>query len=179
MSRPRTLAPALLLAALALAGAGLGPAAGPALAQAGGAASAKPSPVTLEAIDVRPPAPGPDTLCQLRVRVKNGGSRKVSALGFEVKLNGQALPVYKTQLYLQTVAPGETGEVRLFNFWTTESGRPAPADGKLKVEVALKEAQWVEVKTEGGAEIWKPVGPVEGLPNVIAKTLELGRTAKP
>jgi hypothetical protein len=176
MSRTsKKLVAALVGAALALAGSGHGWAAerGTA-AQAGAAAPAKPSPVALEGVDVRPPRPGPDTLCQLRVRVKNGGSRKLSALGFEVKLNGQALPVYKSQLYLQTIAPGETAEVRLFNFWTTETGRSAPADGKLKVEVALKEAQWVEVKTEGGAEVWKPVGPVEGLPVAAAVILEMG-----
>ena len=155
---PRKLASALLLAALALAGLG-------ALAeQAAQGAAAQGAP---------PPKPGSDTLCQLRVRVKNGGSRQVSALGFEVKLNGRPLPVYEKQLYLQTIASGAAEEVRLFNFWTTESGRPAPADGKLKVEVALKEAQWVEVKSEGGAEVWKPLGPVEGLPVTAAVTLEL------
>src|ERR1044071_1833458 len=135
--------------------------------------AAKPAPLTVEAIEVKPPNPGPDTLCQLRVRVKNAGSRQASALAFEVRLNGQELPVYRKQLFLQMLAPGATGEVRLFNFWTSESGRPAPADGKLKMEVALKEARWVEVKQEGGAEVWRPAGPVEGLPSSAALTLAL------
>lgn len=134
---------------------------------------AKPAPLTVEAIEVKPPNPGPDTLCQLRVRVKNAGPRQTSALAFEVRVGGQELPVYRKQLYLQTIAPGATGEVRLFNFWTSETGRPAPADGKLKVEVALKEARWVEVKQEGGAEVWRPGGPVEGLPALATLTVAL------
>jgi hypothetical protein len=135
--------------------------------------AAKPAPLTVEAIEVKPPNPGPDTLCQLRVRVKNAGPRQASALAFEVRIDGQELAVYRKQLYLQTIAPGATGEVRLFNFWTSETGRPAPADGKLKVEVALKEARWVEVKQEGGAEVWRPAGPVEGLPSSAALTVAL------
>ena len=134
---------------------------------------AKPLQLTLEAVTVEPSSPTAETLCRLRVTVKNAGQDFASALELAVRVNGQELPAYKNRLFYDPVPPGTAKEVRLFNFWTTESGRPAPADGKLKVEVALKEAQWVEVKSEGGAEVWKPVGPVEGLPLAVSISLEL------
>ena len=135
---------------------------------AGQAAPASPkaptAPIAMDAIEVRPANPGPDTLCQLRVKVRNGGAKKASSLVFTVRINGQPLAVYKRQVYLQVIDPGTTAEVRLFNFWTTETGRPLPKDGQLRVDVALAEARWVEVKSEGGAEVVTPVGTVPGLP---------------
>ncbi|HEX9668804.1 MAG TPA: hypothetical protein VGC93_04905 [Thermoanaerobaculia bacterium] len=134
-----------------------------------------PSPLALDEVAIEPAAPAADTLCKLRVKVRNGGDRVASRLAFEVKLNGQALPVYANQLYLQNLPPGQVSEVRLYNFWTTESGRPAPADGKLTVEVALKEATWVEVKMEEGVEVSRPLGPVPGLPVAKSFTLQLAK----
>src|SRR6185369_99101 len=91
---------------------------------AGQAAPASPkaptAPIAMDAIEVRPANPGPDTLCQLRVKVRNGGAKKASSLVFTVRINGQPLAVYKRQVYLQVIDPGTTAEVRLFNFWTTE-----------------------------------------------------------
>jgi hypothetical protein len=133
--------------------------------------------LVLAAVEVTPADPGDDTLCQLRVRVENRGERPASALGFEVRLDGQALAVYEKQLFYQKLPPGQTSEVRLFNFWTTETGRARPADGVLDVEVVLREAVWLEVteeKEEGSdepIEVWTPVGEVSGLP--AAKTLAL------
>lgn len=132
-----------------------------------------PSPLALEEVAIEPAAPAADTLCKLRVKVKNGGDRVASRLAFEVTLNGKALPVYANQLYLQNLPPGQVSEVRLYNFWTTETGRPAPADGKLTVEVALKEATWVEVRTEEGVEVSRPLGPVPGLPVTKGLSVQL------
>jgi hypothetical protein len=137
----------------------------------------KPS-LAVESIEILPASPGPDTLCQLRVKVKNGGTRKASALAFSVRVNGEPLAVYKHQVYLQQIDPGSTAEVRLFNFWTTETGRPVAKDGKLRLEVALAEARWVEVKSEGGAEVVTPAGDVPGLPVSASLTVPLKAGAK-
>lgn len=123
-----------------------------------------PSPLTIAAVTVTPPSPGPDTLCQLRIELRNGGDRIASELAFAVKLNGQELPVYRNQLFMQRLDPGKTSTVRLYNFWTTETGRPAPADGKYKVEVSLLASRWYQVAIEGDVEVWTPVGVVPGLP---------------
>jgi hypothetical protein len=149
---------AFLLAALLLS---------PALAQE------KPAPpaVTIEAVKVEPAAPGPDTLCRLSVSLKNSGDRTVSAFEIAVKVNGQEIPSSKGRLYLQPVEPGQTGMIRLPNFWSTEAGRPAPRDGRLAVEIVLVGASWTEREARDGAEVWRPLGPVPGLP--IAKTLTL------
>jgi hypothetical protein len=131
------------------------------------------APLTVTAIEIRPANPGPDTLCQLAVKVKNGGTRKASALVFAVRVNGLPLAVYKRQVYLQVIDPGTTATVGLFNLWTTETGRPLPKDGQLRLEVTLAEARWVEVKTEGtagtagtagGTEVVTPGEAVPSLP---------------
>ena len=38
------------------------------------------------------------------------------------------------------------------------------ADGKVTVEVTLKQAQWVETKKEDKTQVWTPLGEVKGLP---------------
>ena len=120
--------------------------------------------LTLEAVKVEPAAPRPDTLCRLTVTLRNAGEQRASNLEFQVKVNGQELAAYKKRLYLTPVEPGATREVRLFNFWSTETGRPAPADGKLKIEVTLARASWVGKAARDGAEVWTPAGEVPGLP---------------
>ncbi len=131
----------------------------------------------LTSIDVQPDDPGADTLCKLTVTVHNDGDRQASQLGFAVTLNGQDLSVYGNQLFMYPVAPGATEEISLYNFWTTETSRAMPADGKLRVEVTLKEAVWtrVEMETdeEGEIEVWTPIGPVENLPVSAAVTLQM------
>lgn len=129
------------------------------------------SPLALAAVTITPPNPGPDTLCQLRVEVKNGGDRIASQLAFAVKVNGQELPVYKNQLFMQRLEPGKTSTVRLYNFWTTETGRAAPADGKYRVEVTLASAQWYTVATKDAVEEWTPQGAVPGLPVTTTATV--------
>lgn len=151
----------LVLAAAGLGAAGLG-------AQEGGKAS---PPLSIEAVKVEPASPAPDTLCRLSVTIRNAGPRKASAFEIGVRINGQDLPAYKSRAYLQPVEPGAAGEIRLFNFWSTETGRPAPKDGKLAVEVTLARASWVEKETRDGADVWTPAGAVEGLP--VSKTITL------
>lgn len=131
----------------------------------------------IEGIEVTPASPGAATLCRLRATISNRGGRAVYSFGFDVELNGQSLPVYENQLFLQVIEAGESEQVALYNFWTSESGRPAPANGKLEVLVRLREARWVEVSevVEDGetVEVWTPVDDVAGLPQSVSLTLEL------
>jgi hypothetical protein len=131
--------------------------------------------LTLEAVKVEPASPRPDALCHLTVTVRNAGSQVASSLEFVVKVNGQELPAYKKRLYLTPVEPGATREIRLFNFWSTETGRPAPANGKLGVEVALAHASWVRKASRDGAEVWTPAGEVPGLPASRNVTLTMAK----
>ena len=137
------------------------------LAPAVGAAK-RPS-LILESVHVEPASPGPDTLCRLRVTVRSTGERPASALQFAVKLNGRDLAAYKNRVYMQSIEPGAARELHLFNFWSTEAGRPAPGNGKLTLEVTLAGAAWMQREMKEGAEIWTPLSPVEGLP--ITKSL--------
>jgi hypothetical protein len=163
MNRKILLLVLLLLAALTVTG----------LAQE----SKKPAPgLTLESVKVDPASPGPDTLCKLSVTVRNAGAKTASALGFRVKVDGKELAVYGNELFFRPVSPGATPEVKLHNFWSNETGRPFPTGGRMTVEVTLAEARWMDVKTENGAEVWTPVGAVEGLPVSKSVTLTLRKT---
>jgi len=128
-------------------------------------------PVTLGSVTVTPATPGADTLCELRVDVINRGEHIASQLAFAVKVNGKELPVYRNQLFMQRLDPGKTTTVRLYNFWTTESTRPAPKDGKYRIEVTLREAKWYEIATKDGVEDWTPLSAVAGLPLVATVTV--------
>lgn len=121
-------------------------------------------PIIIESVLVEPSSPGPDTLCKLTVKLANGGDRTASQLDFKVQINGQELPVYANQLFMFPVPAGESVDVPLYNFWSTETSRPLPADGKLDIEVTLAAAQWMEIKLEEDVEVWRPLGAVEGLP---------------
>lgn len=139
--------------------------------------------LALEEVIVRGPeegkAPGADALARLSVRIANRGERIASALAFTVEVEEQELPVYANQVFLKPIPAGETVEVALYNFWTGETGRPAPADGKLDVEVTLREARWmnrtVEKEGETEVEVWNPVGPVERLPVTASTTITLSK----
>ena len=149
---------------------------GPVAAQQEEAAAKAPL-VTVTGISVEPEKPAADTLCRLRVRLTNAGEQIASRLGFSVSLNGQDLGVYGNQLFMYPIPPGATEEVSLYNFWTTETSRAMPADGKLRVEVTLQEAVWtersMETDEEGEIEVWTPIGPVENLPSTASITLEM------
>ena len=129
--------------------------------------------VTVEAITIEPSAPGPDTLCKLQVTLKNHGAQIASQLDFKVKINDQPLPVYRNQLFMYPLEAGTTADVKLYNFWSTETSRPMPKDGKLTVEVTLAAAQWTKVSMEDGVEVWQPLGEVSGLPHSTSVTLEM------
>lgn len=130
--------------------------------------------VTVEAVIVEPDNPGPDTLCRLKVKLRNAHDQVASQLGFTVAINGRALPVYANQLFYYPLEPGGTTEMPLYNFWTTETSRPAPADGKLSITVTLDEAEWMGISVgEDGVETWKPLGAVAGLPSSASITLKL------
>lgn len=121
--------------------------------------------LTLEEVKIEPSAPGVDTLCQLRVKLKSSAGKTATAFDFGVSIGGSPLEVYERQLFLDAVEGGESREIRLYNFWTTETGRPAPADGKLRLAVTLREAQWVEITTEDdGTEVWTLGEKIPGLP---------------
>jgi hypothetical protein len=126
------------------------------------------SPLAIAAVAVTPPNAGADTLCRLSVDLVNKGDRIASQLAFTVKVNGTELPVYKNQLFMQRLDPGKTTTLRLYNFWTTETGRTAPADGKYKVEVMLASAKWYRIGTEDGVEVWTPLEAVPSLPVVAS-----------
>jgi hypothetical protein len=71
-------------------------------------------------------------------------------------------------------------ELALYNFWTGETGRPAPADGKLSVEVSLREAKWMERSVEQAegeppVDVWTPTGMVEGLPVTASTVVTLAK----
>ena len=131
--------------------------------------------VTIEAITIDPAAPAADTLCKLTVTLKNHGSEVASQLDFKVKINDQMLPVYRNQLFMFPLAAGATSDLKLYNFWSTETSRPLPPDGKLNVEVSLVAAQWTKVTMEDDTEVWQPLGEVEGLPHTQSVTLEMKR----
>lgn len=134
----------------------------------------------------------PEQLCQLSVHVSNSSERPVFSLGFEVSVGGKALTVYEKQLFMVAVPPTAEGtpfKLDLFNFWTSDSQRSIPNNGKLDVEVRLVEAQWLAISEEtepipgSGStgtdqaaktrvvEVWTPAGNVEGLPSTRTKTL--------
>lgn len=153
---------ALLLLAAAAVAAQPAPAAPPAAAAE---EESRPAPgVTLERVTVTPTRPGREALCTLSVALQNRGDKTASAFAFSVEVAGVALPVYRDQVFLQGVPAGETVDLRLFNFWSSETGRPAPPKGDLPVTVTLREAQWMTVADEDGVEVWTPIGAVPGLP---------------
>ena len=135
-----------------------------------------PSPqITIEAVTVEPSSPAADTLCKLRVTVKNHGTETASQLDFKVKINDQMLPVYRNQLFMFPLEAGKSSEIKLYNFWSTETSRPTSKDGKLTVEVSLVAAQWTKISMEEDVEVWQPLGEVEGLPQSKSVTLEMKR----
>lgn len=141
-------------------------------APAGVAQQAPPAPaVTLEKVTVTPEQPGADTLCQLHVTLRNAGDKPASELAFTVKVNGQELPVYRQHLFMMRLDPGKSTDLRLFNFWSSETSRPAPADGRYVVEVSLDASRWYTIVQEGNEEVWTPGDAVAGLPARASATV--------
>lgn len=143
-----------------------------ALAQEGGGETPQ---LSLQEIIVEPTNPAADTLCKLRVKVANSGSEVASQLDFKVKINGKDLPVYRNQLFMYPLEAGKTAEIDLYNFWSTETSRPMPGDGKLNLEISLVGAQWTKITMEDEVEVWQPLGEVAGLPVSQQITLNMQR----
>ena len=141
-------------------------------AGAGEAAEVRPA-LEIAGVRVEPPNPGPATLCRLSVDIHNPGEETASSLFFRVLINDQIVPVYENHVFMQAIPAGSTETIRLYNFWSTETHRPLPANGKLRVEVILREARWTEIAMEEEVEVWKPVGEVEGLPTARSVTLDM------
>ena len=141
------------------------------------AEEAKKPALVLEKVKVEPASPGADTLCRLSVTLRNAGDRQASAMEFAVKINGREVRAYKDRLFLEPIAPGATREIRLLNFWSNESGRPLPADGKLGVEVTLARASWMGREARNGADVWTPLGLTDGLP--FTHSLSLTMAGRP
>jgi len=90
------------------------------------------APLQVVAVDVEPKQTAPDVLHKLRVRIRNDGSDPVSDLMFQVTVNGQRLAVYLNHVFTPDLVPGKETEVQLYNFWSSETGRPFPKDGRLR-----------------------------------------------
>jgi hypothetical protein len=145
------------------------------IAAASHSQTSRASKLAFEAAEVEPKAAKADTLCRLRARIRNDGDAVASGFVFRVKLDGKELAVYRDQIFLDPIAPGEARAIPLYNFWTTESTRPAPADGTLDVEVSLIEARWTRGEKDAeGTLVWSDLGAVEGLPLVATYSLKLG-----
>ena len=104
--------------------------------------------VTVSTVTVEPANPGPQTLCKLSVKLDNGTARPVTALVFRVRVNGQELAVYSNHVYMVQLDSEKMQTLHFYNFWSTESGRPAPTDSFLTVEVTLVEARYANGKQE-------------------------------
>jgi len=180
MNRPSAALAVILALATLPALAGPAGAQDPAAAQGAAetAAKAAESPLALEGLTVEPSNPGTETLCRLRVKIANHGEKIATAFAFKVEVAGHELPVYRNQVFMKPVPAGKTVELALYNFWTSETGRPAPTDGKLPVKVTLREARWTDRSEEKGVEVWKLQGPVAGLPVEASVTVPLKKTAK-
>ena len=107
---------------------------------------------------MQPTNPGPDTLCKLHVRIRNLAKEPASDLSFRVTVNGQRLASYVNYVYRTTLEPGKDTDLNLFNFWSSEAGRPYPSDGRLVVEVRVIGARWLDSQSKN------PRGTVEPLP---------------
>lgn len=133
-----------------------------ALAPARGA----PPPVLLEAVTVSPAVVRGETLCQLVVGLRNTAPFDLSAFRFRVAVEGRSLPAYDRRVFVETLPAGERLEIRLYNFWSAEAGRPAPIDEVLDVEVELVEARrLLRSREASGEEVWKLGDAVAGLPS--------------
>ena len=69
-------------------------------------------------------------------------------------VNGQRLASYINHNFRTTLQPGKETDVPLYNFWSSEAGRPYPGDGRLVIDVRLIGARWVDPRsTDLGAMV--------------------------
>jgi hypothetical protein len=112
-------------------------------------------------------SPGPSALCELSVRLKNGGAHAASNFIFSVRIDGQDVPLYKARAYVVNIEPGQAAELRLDNFYSP------PAPKTFEVQVSLVQAQWVQVTKEGNNTTTAPTGPVAGLPATASLSVKM------
>jgi hypothetical protein len=117
---------------------------------------------------VQPANPGPDTLCKLRVRLRNSGKESASDLSFQVTVNGKLLGNFINHTFRSTLNSGKDTDVSLFNFWSSEYSRQYPDDGRLVIEVRLIGARWVDARSKNAETL---AGPVHPLPAPFSVTL--------
>jgi hypothetical protein len=125
-------------------------------------ASADPSSLKVVAVDVQPAQAAPDTLCRLKVRIRNDGAEPASDLMFRVTVSSQLLAPYVNHVFTPDLPRGKETDVQLYNFWSSESGRPFPKDGRLVVSVQLTSARW---RSKDGAG--REVKPLPAAPTAI------------
>jgi hypothetical protein len=130
--------------------------------------SADRSLLKIVAVDVQPANPGPDTLCKLRVRIRNSGKESASDLSFQVTVNGRLLGNFINHTFRSALDAGKDTDVPLFNFWSSEYSRPYPSDGRLIIEVRLMGARWVDPRSTNAATL---AGPVQPLPAPLSVML--------
>jgi len=116
-----------------------------------------------------PPPAAPDTLYRLRVKLRNNGTEPASYLAFQVTVSGRRLAPYINHTFMTPLPPGAETDVPLYNFWSSEAGRPFPSDGRLVVEVRLTGARW----TGTGAKQPSDVQPLPA-PFVVTLTAKKG-----
>ena len=146
----------------------LGVAQTPQLPPNGPASSTDRSRLAIVAVDVQPAHPGPNTLCHLRVRIRNAGPALASDLSFQVTVNGKLLGNFLNHTFRIPLEAGKETEVPLFNFWSSEYSRPYPSDGRLIIEVRLTGARWA---APGSTNVATLADPVQPLPAPLAVTL--------
>lgn len=71
------------------------------------------------------------------------------------------------------IDPGKTGELELYSFYSPPAPKP------FTVQVALVEAQWVQVTREGTSSTTTPMGAVAGLPTGASLTVKMSNGARP
>jgi hypothetical protein len=129
--------------------------------------------LVISSVTVEPSEPTAETLCSLRVELDNRSEQIASQLEFKVKINDTELPVYGNQVFMVPASASGSTEVKLYNFWSTETSRPMPKDGRLNVEVTLVAARWMKIGVEDGVETWEPLESVPGLPASNKISVEL------
>jgi hypothetical protein len=120
-------------------------------------AADEPSLLHIVAIDVQPTHPGPNTLCKLHLRIQNAGKNLATDLAFQVTVGGQPLAPYLNHVFRTTLDPGKETDVALYNFWSSESLRPYPADGRLVITVRLTGARWIDGRNSEVRPLPQPV----------------------
>lgn len=142
------------------------------------AAEEQPPVLSIASVVVEPERPAAETLCTLRVTLENSGSDVATALRFEVAVAGVPLEVYAHHLFMPAVRPRASLELPLYNFWSSETGRPLPKGAALDVTVRLVEARAVTIETaEDGEEVWTLGEAIAGLPVERTASVPLAKPA--